>query len=196
MNVAYEKLAGLDADRIKAALGPVLVAHAVECVELVWRTDRGGWVLEVTIEYGADDPRKSVTLETCAELARDLSAALDVADCIAQKYTLEVGSPGVERSLYTPRDYGRFAGQTARIKLKLPDAGQHVIFGTLRGLDAQGHVLVETERGELKSIELAGIQSGRLLFQWKGTVVGASAPARRAQKSTRGQKAQRSERSR
>src|SRR5450432_4392628 len=168
MNVSYEKIPGLDRERLFAAVAPVLSAHGVKCVECVWRTDRGGWLLEISIERAdARVPGQGVTVDLCAEISRDLSAALDVADCIPHRYTLEVGSPGVERALYVRRDYERFAGQAARLKLTAPRAGQAVIFGTLYGLDDQGAVLIETEQGELASIDLDTIQSARILFQWK-----------------------------
>jgi ribosome maturation factor RimP len=179
MNVSYEKIPTLDRERLHAAIEPVFTAHGVECVELVWRTDRGGWLLEVSIERAdARVPGVGVTIDLCADISRDLSAALDVADCIPHRYTLEVGSPGVERALYVRRDYERFAGQAARLKLAAPRAGQSVIFGTLHGLDDHGAVLIETEQGELASIELETIQSARLLLEWKkGTGARASAKA-------------------
>ena len=170
MHVSYEKIPGLDRERLHAAVGPVLTAHGVECVECVWRTDRGGWLLEISIERAdARVPGVGVTVDLCADVSRDLSAALDVADCIPHRYTLEVGSPGVERALYVLRDYERFAGQAARLKLSTPRAGQYVIFGTLHGLDPENPraVLIETERRELASIELDAISSARILFEWK-----------------------------
>jgi len=181
MNVSHEKIPGLDRERLHAAVGPVLSAHGVECVELVWRTDRGGWVLEVSVERpDTRVPGQGVTIDLCADISRDLSAALDVADCIPHRYTLEVGSPGVERALYVRRDYERFAGQAARLKLSEPRAGQSVIFGMLHGLDERGAVLVETEQGELASIELETIQSARILFEWKkGTRASAKGSAAR-----------------
>jgi ribosome maturation factor RimP len=168
MRIAHEKLDGLPRERVVEAVRPVLEAHAVDCVELVWKTDRGSKVLEVTIERPeARDPGAGVTLELCTEISRDLSAALDVADCIAQAYRLEVGSPGVERALYGADDFARFANQAARLKLRVPQRGQYVVIGRLHGLDEAGNVRFEDERGELVSIELAQIDSARLVFQWK-----------------------------
>jgi ribosome maturation factor RimP len=198
MNVSYEKIPGIDRERLHAAIGPVFVAHSVDCVECIWRTDRGGWLLEISIERADSSvPGYGVTVDLCADISRDLSAALDVADCIPHRYTLEVGSPGVERALYVRRDYERFAGQAARLKLTAPRAGQAVIFGTLHGLDDRGAVLIETEQGELAAIELETIQSARILFEWKkGT--GARASARRSEQRTSGKakKAQSPQRSR
>src|SRR4051794_7970096 len=99
MHVSYEKIPGIDRERLHAAIGPVLSAHNVECVECIWRTERSGWQLSITIERpDSRKPGEGVTIDLCADISRDLSAALDVADCIPHHYTLEVGSPGVERS--------------------------------------------------------------------------------------------------
>ncbi len=198
MNVSYEKIPGIDRERLHAAIGPVLAAHNVDCVECIWRTDRGGWLLEISIERADSSvPGFGITVDLCADISRDLSAALDVADCIPHRYTLEVGSPGVERALYVRRDYERFAGQAARLKLSEPLNGQSVVFGTLHGLDERGAVQLESERGELTSIEFEKIESARILFEWKkGT--GARASARRSEQRTsnKPKKAQSPQRSR
>jgi len=169
MNVAHEKLDGLDRERVLGAVLPVLRAHGVDAVEIVWRTDRAGWLLEVTVERpDSTIPGAGVTVDLCSEISRDLSAALDVADAIAQRYRLEVGSPGLERALYSARDYARFAGQAARLKLKDPVAGQHVLRGTLHGLDENGQVLLETGRSEIVPLPLESIENARLVFEMGG----------------------------
>src|SRR5262245_7971584 len=136
MSVANSKLHGLDRERLLAVVEPVLRAHGVDGVELTWKTDRGEWVLELTVERpDSRIPGAGITVERCSEISRDLSAALDVSDVIAQHYRLEVGSPGVERALYSAGDYARFAGQLARLKLREPIDAQKVVRGTLHGLD-------------------------------------------------------------
>ncbi|MBK8997203.1 MAG: ribosome maturation factor RimP [Myxococcales bacterium] len=166
--VAHERLPGLDRERVLAAVEPVLRAHGVEGVELVWRTDRGGWLLELTIERpDGRIPGEGITIELCTDVSRDLSAALDVADVLSHAYRLEVGSPGLDRALYSARDYARFAGQSAKLKLREAVAGQRVIHGTLHGLDESGRVVLETEQG-LLCLELEQIESGRLTFSWGG----------------------------
>ncbi|MEO8901885.1 MAG: ribosome maturation factor RimP [Polyangiaceae bacterium] len=204
MNVSYEKIPGIDREKLHAALGPVFAAHSVECVECIWRTGQGGWLLEISIEriersasVEGSAPGYGVTIDLCADIARDLSAALDVADCIPHRYTLEVGSPGVERGLYVRRDYERFVGQAARLKLSAARNGQFVIFGTLGGVDDSGAVLIETEQGELVAIEFETIQNARILFEWKkGTGVRASARRSEQRTSDKPPKAQSPQRSR
>lgn len=167
MQLAYEKLKGLDRDRLIATIEPVLVAHGVDAVELVWQSEPRGWVLRLTVERpGTTEPGAGITLDLCAEISRDLSTALDVADAIAGKYRLEVGSPGLERALYSAVDYQRFSGHVAKLKLSEPVEGTKVLRGTLRGLDDNGRVVLDTDQGE-RHIEPAWISSGRLVFEWQ-----------------------------
>jgi ribosome maturation factor RimP len=192
MEFAHENLPGLDRDRIVAAVVPVLRAHRVEGVELVWRTDRGARVLELTLERaGSRIPGEGITLDLCSEVSRDLSAALDVADAIPGSYRLQVGSPGLDRALYGAADYARFAGQSARLKLRDSLDGSRVYRGTLHGLDEDGRVLLETESGEV-GIDVAAIHSARLVFDWKtsgaeraGGAAGSSRRAARRRRSAR-----------
>lgn len=185
MKIAHEKLAGLDRDRVVDAIAPVLGAHGVDCVELVWRSDRGERVLEVTLELpGSTEPGAGVTLELCSDVSRDLSTALDVAECIQQRYRLEVGSPGLERGLYGAADLGRFSGHSARIKLKEPIRGQYVLVGTLSGVDATGRLTL-TVREEPIVFDVSNIDAARLVFEWRrgeprgGRTSGRSAKAAR-----------------
>jgi ribosome maturation factor RimP len=168
MTIAHEKLPGLDRERVLAAVTPILAAHRVDGVELHFKTDRGGWVLELTIERpGERMPGAGITVDLCSEISRELSAALDVADCIPHRYRLEVGSPGVERALYSLGDYERFAGQPAKLKLKQPRNSEYVIIGALHGLSPEKRVVIQTERGELIELSLDEIDNGHLVFDWK-----------------------------
>src|SRR5438067_4300578 len=88
--------AGVDLGRVRATLGPVLSAHGVVLVDLLWLTERAGWTLRLTIEReGSVEQGGGVTLEDCVEVSRDASAVLDVEDLIPHHYNLEVSSPGL-----------------------------------------------------------------------------------------------------
>jgi ribosome maturation factor RimP len=180
-------------DALRRVVEPVVRAHGAELVELELRSEQSGWVLRVTVEKaGATANRLStrdaaVDLELCADISRDLSPALDVADLVPHAYHLEVGSPGVERRLRTEPDFLRFAGHKAKIKLKEPVAGQRVVVGVLGGVTG-GKVRLElTERGRgakgapapAAAIELplAAINEARLVFELTARPKGAAARA-------------------
>jgi ribosome maturation factor RimP len=169
MQPGYESLRGLDRDRLVSVVVPVLRAHEVEPVELIWRSDPGGFLLYLTVERpGTNDPGVGVTLDLCADISRDLSAALDVAEVISTRYRLEVGSPGVERALYGLGDYARFAGRLAKVKLKRPTAdGQKLLRGNLGGVKA-GRVVIESD-GKEHELEPDEIDGARLVFDWQAS---------------------------
>jgi ribosome maturation factor RimP len=177
---AFEKLPGLPRDRIIEAIEPVLRAHGLAGVELVWRTDGQGRVLQVTLETAesaaSSEPGGGVTLEVCSKVSRDLSTALDVLELIDGKYRLEVGSPGLERRLYGLADYRRFSGRRAKLKLASAIEGQYVLLGKLSGVDTEGRVLIVVGEAEqaskldavkLHAVKLEDVRSGQLAIDWQ-----------------------------
>ncbi|MGQ0287158.1 ribosome maturation factor RimP [Pasteurellaceae bacterium 22721_9_1] len=66
------------------------------------------------------DKEGGVTVEDCADVSRQVSAILDVEDPIADKYNLEVSSPGLDRPLFTLSQYARYVGQDIVIHLRIP----------------------------------------------------------------------------
>lgn len=188
MAIAFTKLPGLDSARLLAVVEPVLAAHRVDGVELIWKTDRGGMVLELTVERpGSRIPGQGITVDVCADISRDLSAALDVADLIGPRYQLVVGSPGVERSLYSLDDYRRFSGQVAKLKLngpleaEGPLAKARTLRGTLFGVTEDGLVELESELGQLR-LSPERITEAHLVFE----IVKAERPGRGPKKGAAG----------
>jgi ribosome maturation factor RimP len=155
----------IDLERIRSVIAPVLMAHGVLLADLEWLTERGGWTLRVTIEReGNEDAGGGVTLEDCADVSRDASAALDVADVISTHYNLEVSSPGLDRRLKTPAEFKRFLGRTAKVKLRRPAPdGQRVLRGEL--LEApEGRVAVNVD-GKRIEAPIEDITEARLVFE-------------------------------
>lgn len=164
---AFEKLPGLPRDRIIDAITPVLRAHGLAGVELVWRTDSQGRCLQVTLEGSSEtEPPGGLTLDLCSRVSRDISTALDVLEVIEGKYRLEVGSPGLERRLYGPADYIRFSGRSAKLKLASAVAGQYVLHGKLAGVDSEGRVLIVVDGAE-QAVKFEDVRSGQLAVDWQ-----------------------------
>lgn len=173
------KAANLALDRTALAqvAEPILRAHGAELVDVEYKTEPGGWVLRFYVEklgssvVKADTKSAAVDLELCANVARELSPALDVLDAIPHKYSLEVSSPGVERPLRTQADFERFAGSKAKVVLHEPVDGQKVFVGHLGSVDGDGlHIEVASKTHIVK---LENIQRARLVFEF-----GSSQPAK------------------
>jgi Uncharacterized protein conserved in bacteria len=100
-------------ERLRGLLEPLVSAKELDLEEIeVSRAGRRG-VLRVVVD--SDD---GVELDTCAELSRTISAALDETDVMGEgEYVLEVSSPGADRPLTEHRHYVRATGRLARLVL-------------------------------------------------------------------------------
>jgi ribosome maturation factor RimP len=170
---------GIDRGALERVVEPIVCAHGAELVDIEFKPERAGWVLRVMVErQGSSEKMLStrdaaINLELCSGISRDLSPALDVADLIGHPYHLEVGSPGVERPLITERDFVRFKGEKAKLKLHEParpagaagdGPGQSVVIGTLAGV-AEGRVRME-DGERTYEVTLANVDRARLVFEF------------------------------
>ena len=151
MTVSHE---GVDA-RLVTELEAI--AESVGC-ELV-RVEFKGGVLRLVL-----DREPSVSHEDCANVSRQASALLDVVDFGPARYTLEVSSPGLDRPLYRPEDYGRFTGRLARITVQPPGEKKKTVVARLAGFDPSGggRVTVTSDKGETQVIPLPQVLKARL----------------------------------
>ncbi len=166
---------GPDLDAIRAIVEPIAQNCGAELVAVEWKTDGRGFVLRVLVdkagsaEKRAQTQESAVDLEVCANISRAFSAVLDTAspDPVPGHYSLEVGSPGVERDLRTEHDYVRFAGQKAKLRLSSPLDGQRVLTGVLGGL-VDGQVTLAAEHADAKprTFPLSKVVSARLVFEF------------------------------
>ncbi len=65
------------------------------------------------------DAETDITVDDCAKVSAALSTMLDEKDPIADKYSLEVSSPGLDRPLTKPAHFARYQGY--EIKLETED---------------------------------------------------------------------------
>jgi len=102
-----------------------------------------------------------ISVEECAHANEALSRQLDLYDLFPTSYTVEVSSPGLDRSLRTDADFRRFAGQRAEIKTLAPIEGQRRFRGTLLGIIGDAVVVqidgrqVHVPKGEIAQARLA-----------------------------------------
>jgi ribosome maturation factor RimP len=105
------------------------------------------------------DKPGGINLDDCAKVSNHLSRVLTVENVDYER--LEVSSPGLDRPLKQERDFVRFAGQKARVKLRVPLEGQRNFVGLLRQTRA-GKVELEVE-GRTVLFELANLDKARLI---------------------------------
>ena len=147
--------------RIREIAERVAASEGMEVVDVELRGKGRGGLLRLFI-----DKPGGVTHGDCELVSRQMSAILDVEDPIESSYVLEVSSPGVERRLHKPADYGRFAGHQVRLILKQPQDGRRQVAGRLEGLE-NGLVRVSVEGGKTLAVSHENIERANLVFEWK-----------------------------
>jgi ribosome maturation factor RimP len=81
------------------------------------------------------DHEDGITVDNCADVSRQASAILDVEDPIANEYSLEVSSPGVDRPLFTLAHFAAVVSEEVSVKLNVPQDGRRNFKGTLVSID-------------------------------------------------------------
>jgi ribosome maturation factor RimP len=149
-------------DELEHVVVQGLAVIGYDLVELRKGGTRTRPVLEVRIDRRDGE---KVTVDDCARASRALEARLDDGSLVAERYVLQVSSPG-ERPLRTLAEWRRFVGRWANVLA--PDAGgrfEAEIVGVEE--EAEGPVVtLRPERGEAKRIPLAAVKEARLAFRF------------------------------
>jgi ribosome maturation factor RimP len=160
------------ATEIAALLAPTVEALGLELLGVEFLTAPGGALLRLFIDVPANDVPETtdgseprlVGIDDCEAVSREVSAQLDVADPITVHYTLEVSSPGIERPLFTPAQFARFIGETAKVTLKLPQDGRRRLQGAIASVD--GNTITFDVDGAAFAVGADNIEKARLVPDW------------------------------
>jgi ribosome maturation factor RimP len=107
------------------------------------------------------DAEQGIAIEDCERVSHQVSGVLDVEEPIKSAYTLEVSSPGFDRPLFKAKDFERFAGNLAKITLKIPVDGRRNFTGTLQGM-AEENILIDVD-GEVYDLPMNKLAKARLI---------------------------------
>lgn len=160
-------------------LEPTVTALEVELVDVEMKSG----VLQVTI-----DRPGGVDLEAITQVHRAIDSRLEEVDPNAGKYSIEVSSPGIERTLRTPAHFAKAVGANVSIKTRPQVPGDRRIKGVLRSSDEHGFtVLKEDATSPEDTITLAysDVDRARTVFIWGGEERPGKAPKTKKQASTK-----------
>jgi ribosome maturation factor RimP len=105
------------------------------------------------------DSPKGINVDDCAAVSNHLTRLFAVEEIEYSR--LEVSSPGLDRPLRQPKDFRRFEGERAQVRMRVPIEGRKNFVGILRGAsDAELRLEVD---GALLSLELAQVEKARLV---------------------------------
>jgi ribosome maturation factor RimP len=151
------------ADELKARLTGLLTSEAgsrgLEVVLLETGGTRRNPLVRVYL-----DCEGGITIDQIAESNRWIKEALDGLPQMANGYTLEVSSPGIERPLVKVADFVRFTGARAKLSVS-PEVDGHKHFtGTI--LSVEGDTVVLDAEGTPVRIPHAAITRANLRVEF------------------------------
>ncbi|MGV8940159.1 MAG: ribosome maturation factor RimP [Lysobacter sp.] len=160
------------AAEISQMLAPTVATLGVELLGIEYLPSPGGAVVRLYIDVPADklaavqtdEPPLAVSIEDCEAVSREVSAQLDVEDPVSGNYTLEVSSPGIDRPLFTREHFSRFAGETAKVTLRLPQDGRRRLTGVIAQVADDGITFLVDDAQFI--VALDNIDKARLVPDW------------------------------
>jgi ribosome maturation factor RimP len=159
------------AEELEREIDRRVEALGYELVDVERTGSRARPILRVRIDRPGSAPGEGVTVDDCARVSRAIEEWLDTEATIAERYVLEVSSPGVERPLVRAADFTRFAGREVSVKTSSPlPNGSKRIEGELVGLDTasgEERVRLRLTDGSLIDIPRSDVARAQLIFRWQ-----------------------------
>jgi ribosome maturation factor RimP len=148
--------------RLHELVSPIVADLQLDLYDLEF----AGGTLKITVDTPPGSPG-GVDVDALSQCTRLVSRELDHTDPSPGHYTLEVSSPGLERTLRRPWHFQREVGKTVNVRLRDVEAGQRRLTGELVAADdTTCTVRVESEE---RIIPLDQIDRARTVFVWGPT---------------------------
>lgn len=150
-------------DRVARLIAPIVSDLHMDLYDLEFR----GGTLRVTVDRAAGF-EGVLDLEAISLASRLIGRELDHEDPMSGHYTLEVSSPGLERSLRTPAHFAKSVGQKVAVRLRDIDSAEgeaRRVQGVLAAADEQG-ITVQGDDGVASTIPYHKIDRARTMFEW------------------------------
>ena len=135
----------LIAERVRESAARLAEENGLELV----RAEVAGSGKKLTVRIFIDKDG-GVKHEDCTLVSRELEKIFDAEDFIPAAYLLEVSSPGLERELYSLKDFEKFTGSLAKVKLNAPVDGQKNLRGRIVGVEGETIVFDDKTRNTVR----------------------------------------------
>jgi len=150
-------------DTVTSMLAPILTDLSLELYDLEF----AGGILRVTIDTPAGGPA-GVDIDQISLVTRLLGRELDHnEDAVPGRFTLEVTSPGLERTLRTPHHFAREVGKDVTIRLSTEVDGRRRVAGLLVGATDTTASVRLSENGDTVEIPLSVVDKAKTVFVWE-----------------------------
>ena len=161
-------------DRVSVLILPIVTDLGLELYDVEYQ----GGILRVVVDTPTGGPA-GVNMESIALITRLISREFDHSDPVPGHYTLEVTSPGLERSLRVPKHFIREVGKVVAIRLTAAVNGVRRAQGVLLSADENNIVVRLNDKPTTKTITTTEvtemtigygmIDRARTVFEWGPT---------------------------
>lgn len=168
-------------DRVTSLVAPIVTDLGLDLYDIEYT----GGIVRIVVDTQPGG-QAGVSLENIALITRLVSRDFDHSDPIPGRYTLEVTSPGLERTLRLPRHFVREVGKTIAVRLSSALDGQRRIQGDLVSASEDTIVVRLTDNALTEvTIPLSIVERAKTVFQWGPTPKpGSTGAATKSKKST------------
>ena len=143
--------------KLAELLNPILEDLGFEMVRVRLSTSAPS-----TLQIMADGRDSPIGVDQLAEINTSISTILDVEDPIAENYTLEISSPGIDRPLTRKKDFDLYQGFEAKLETTELIDGRRRFRGVLAGID-DDEVLINLEEGTV-GLKFGWLSEARLVL--------------------------------
>lgn len=147
-------------DDVRDLIEPWLAAERLELDDLELKGSGPGRTLRVIV-----DSDELVDLDRIAEVSNGISRLLDTELDIEEPYQLEVTSPGLERTLRTPRHFQKSVGREVNMKIRRGD--ETILVKGLLDHAGEDRGSVTAEDGSVTEFAYEEIAKARTVFRWQ-----------------------------
>ena len=168
-------------DRVTSLVAPIVTDLGLDLYDIEYT----GGIVRIVVDTQPGG-QAGVSLENIALITRLVSREFDHSDPSPGRYTREVTSPGLERTLRLPRHFVREVGKTIAVRLSSALDGQRRIQGDLVSASEDTIVVRLTDNALTEvTIPLSIVERAKTVFQWGPTPKpGSTGAATKSKKST------------
>jgi ribosome maturation factor RimP len=157
---------------LKEILKKIVESAGVECVWIDLKDAKSAGVLKIYIDLPG-----GIRHEECERVSKAVAEYFDSCEgegrpWFKDKYFIEVSSPGIERPLFTPEHYRRFAGRRVQVKI----GARKKIEGKLLSCDDAENIAIQDDDGTIIQAAFREIKNGKLIYVFEKGVKRAGKP--------------------
>ncbi len=146
-------------ESLRELIEPIISTEGMELIDIEYRQESRGWVLRFYI-----DKEGGLTLSHCSHLSAQIGDLLEIKELIPHRYTLEVSSPGLNRTLKREKDFETYVGEIIQVKTSQPIDQRRNFKGKLLGY-REGEIMINSDNQEFL-IPISFISKASLQYQF------------------------------